>query len=159
MGRLGPGAPRGMDQVFSEVFARESQLIRADPRNHTYIACAFLMRGNATISDVNRNLARIKPNLKMVHWNADGFKIGLCSAPPAGLPFSLLSLANNSCIAETFGAMHDRSGGPRFASKVPGVSPALPCLSGLACCTGARCTSTTTPSTSRRRPLMRHQKG
>lgn len=97
-----------MDQVFTDVFARESQLLKADPRNHTYIACAFLMRGNATISDINRNLARVKPNLKMVPWNADGFKIGLCSVPPAQQPYSLLNLANNCAIAETFSSMEER---------------------------------------------------
>ncbi|MEW5303364.1 MAG: hypothetical protein WDW38_001690 [Sanguina aurantia] len=101
-------APRTLDQMFGEVFSREHQLIRADPRNHTYLACGLLVRGAATISDINRNVSRIKPTLKMVHWNNEGFKLGLCSRPPVGLPYSLLCLANNTAIAGTFSTMKER---------------------------------------------------
>jgi tubulin epsilon len=31
-----------------------------------------------------------------------GFKLGLCHQPPVGLPYSLLCLSNNCCIADTF---------------------------------------------------------
>lgn len=66
-------------QMFGEVFSREHQLIRADPRNHTYLACGLLVRGAATISDINRNVARIKPTLKMVHWNNEvGRQTSVC---------------------------------------------------------------------------------
>jgi len=44
----------------------------------------------------------------MVPWNSDGFKIGLCSVPPLGSPYSVLLLANNSCIAETLGELKAR---------------------------------------------------
>lgn len=98
-------APRTVDQVFTEVFARESQLIRADPRQGTYLACGLIMRGAATIADINRNVSRIKPTLKMAHWNPDGFKIGMCSKPPVGVPYSLLGLANNTAVASTFRTM------------------------------------------------------
>jgi hypothetical protein len=37
------------------------------------------------ISDINRNIARIKPTLQMVHWNEDAFKVGLCDVPPVRL--------------------------------------------------------------------------
>lgn len=40
-----------------------------------------------------------------VHWNREGFKLGICSTPPVGLPYSLLALANNCAIADTFDAM------------------------------------------------------
>jgi len=66
------------------------------------------MRGGATIADMNRNVARLRPKLRMAHWNAEGFKIGICAKPPVGLPFSLLCLANNSCIAGTLDAMVGR---------------------------------------------------
>lgn len=59
-------------QVFSDVFARENQLIRADPRHGTYLACGLLMRGaTANISDINRNVARLRPSLRMAHWNSE----------------------------------------------------------------------------------------
>lgn len=101
--------PRTLDQVFGEVFSREHQLIRADPRHATYLACGLIARGpTATMADINRNVARLRPQLKMVHWNSEGFKLGICSTPPVGCPFGLLCLANNTAIASTFGTMRDR---------------------------------------------------
>ena len=101
-------APRTLDQIFSEVFSREHQLIRADPRHSTYLACGLMMRGSATISDINRNIQRIRPSLRMAHWNQEGFKLGICSKPPVGVPNALLCLANNCAITSTFGSMRDR---------------------------------------------------
>lgn len=63
--------PRALEATCSQVFARETQLLRADPRNSTYLACGMLFRGAVTISDVQRNLARIKPTLRMVPWNPE----------------------------------------------------------------------------------------
>lgn len=48
-------------------------------------------------------LARFK--LVQTHSNTyktQGFKLGLCHHPPVGLPYSLLCLSNNCCIADTF---------------------------------------------------------
>jgi hypothetical protein len=72
-------------QVFTEVFSREHQLMKVDPRKATYLACCLLMRGKMSIADMNRNVTRLKPNLRMVHWNSDGFKLGICSTPPVGM--------------------------------------------------------------------------
>lgn len=71
-------------QVFTDVFSREHQLMKVDPRNATYLACCLLMRGKMTIADMNRNVAILKPKLNIVHWNSDGFKLGICSTPPVG---------------------------------------------------------------------------
>eukprot|EP00873_Tetraselmis_striata_P003164 jgi/Tetstr1/423428/TSEL_014109.t1 len=100
--------PRALEATCSQVFARETQLLRADPRNSTYLACGMLFRGAVTISDVQRNLARIKPTLRMVPWNPEGFKIGLCSVPPVNSPLSLTCLSNNCCVRSTFTSMQDR---------------------------------------------------
>ncbi|KAL3162898.1 hypothetical protein ABBQ32_009343 [Trebouxia sp. C0010 RCD-2024] len=102
------GAPRAVDQVFTEVFSREHQLMKVDPRKATYLACCLLMRGKMSIADMNRNVMRLRPNLRMVHWNPDGFKLGICSKPPVGVPFSLLGLVNNSCVVTSFRTMQDR---------------------------------------------------
>ncbi len=59
--------------------------MKVDPRKHTYLACCLLMRGKMSIADMNRNVTRLKPNLHMVHWNSDGFKLGICSTPPVGM--------------------------------------------------------------------------
>ena len=49
------------------------------------------VRGDVTVSDVQRNLARLRPQVELAHWNPDGFK--------TGLPHSLLALSNNCCMA------------------------------------------------------------
>ncbi|CAG9462416.1 unnamed protein product [Pedinophyceae sp. YPF-701] len=103
-------APRAVDQVFGEVLQSQNQLIKADPRASTCLACGLLLRGDVAISDVSRCVAsRIRPALKMAHWNGDGFKIGMCSKPPVGLNYSLLALQNNCAIRSTFQAMSDRA--------------------------------------------------
>lgn len=51
---------------------------------------------------------RLKPNLKFIHWNTEGWKTGLCSVPPVGQSYSLLTLANNTCIHNTFVDLRDR---------------------------------------------------
>eukprot|EP00775_Hariotina_reticulata_P006380 gene6380-6612_t len=101
-------APRSVDQLFSDVFARGNQLVWADPRSHSYLATALMMRGRLALSDAQRNIARLRPSLKMAHWNSEGFKLGLCSQPPVGLPYSLLCLSNNCCIADTFSNLMSR---------------------------------------------------
>eukprot|EP00877_Chromochloris_zofingiensis_P001010 jgi/Chrzof1/1090/Cz01g39230.t1 len=103
-------APRTMDQLFTDAFSRDHQLIWCDPRHATYLATALVLRGQgAAIGDMQRNVGRIRSSIKMAHWNTEGFKLGLCSQPPVGLPHSLMCLANNCCIADTFSALRDRS--------------------------------------------------
>lgn len=40
--------------------------------------------------------------MKFIHWNQHGWKTGLCSVPPVGHLYSLLTLANNTCVKNTF---------------------------------------------------------
>ena len=48
---------RNLDQMFSNSFSAEYQLLEADPKHDIYIACALLLRGaNVTLSDVRRNI-------------------------------------------------------------------------------------------------------
>ncbi|XP_064652208.1 tubulin epsilon chain-like [Lineus longissimus] len=100
--------PRRLDQMFSDAFSRDHQLIRADPKHSTYLACALMVRGNAEVSDIRRNIERLKPSLKFIHWNQEGWKTGLCSTPPVGQQYSLLTLANNTCVRHTFSELKDR---------------------------------------------------
>lgn len=90
------------DEMFSDAFSKEHQLIQADPKHNLYLACALIVRGKADISDIRRNIEKIRPQLKFIHWNEEGWKTGLCNIPPVGLPYSLLTLANNTCITNTF---------------------------------------------------------
>lgn len=100
--------PRSLDGMFTEAFDARHQLIDVNPRESTYLACGLLLRGGVTVSDIQRNIASLRSGkagrapLKMVPWNADGFKIGLCTVPALRQPYSLLCLANNACISKRF---------------------------------------------------------
>lgn len=97
-----------VNQAFSDAFNGRYQLIKANAKHSTFLACGLISRGAVQISDINHNINRFKPKIAMVPWNSDGFKIGLCSVPPLGSPYSVLLLANNSCIAETLGELKAR---------------------------------------------------
>ncbi|XP_076456635.1 tubulin epsilon chain-like [Babylonia areolata] len=100
--------PRRLDQMFTDAFSRDHQLIRADPKHSLYLACALMVRGAVHLSDIRRNIDRLKPKLNFIHWNQEGWKTGLCAVPPVGQPYSLLTLANNTCVADTFTHLRER---------------------------------------------------
>lgn len=94
---------RGFHQTFTDVLTSGHQLMNVDPRGSTYMALAFLVRGSTSVSDVNHNVAKVRKQVKMLPYNEDAFKIGLCSVPPKGLPYSVLSLANSCAAHHMFG--------------------------------------------------------
>ncbi|KAL4103172.1 hypothetical protein PRIC1_006907 [Phytophthora ramorum] len=100
--------PRRLNQMFSDAFQKDHQLIRANPRASVYLACGLLMRGNVEVSDINANIQRLQSEVRMIHWNQEGFKVGVCSVPPVGQKSSLLCLSNNCCIRETFERLNAR---------------------------------------------------
>ena len=95
--------PQRLESMFSEVLSPKAQLMRADPRHSTLFACGLLLRGDVTVSDAQRNVSRLRPQLKLPHWNPDGIKIGLCAAPPVGQPQALLALSNSASMADVLG--------------------------------------------------------
>ncbi len=98
---------RSVDQMFTDAFSSKTQLIRADPKRSTYLACALLVRGQIQVSDVNRNIERMRSKIRTIYWNHDGFKVGICATPSARkLPVELLCLANNTAISHTFEKIH-----------------------------------------------------
>ncbi|XP_072218907.1 tubulin epsilon chain isoform X1 [Leuresthes tenuis] len=99
---------RRLDQMFSDAFSKDHQLIRADPKHCLYLACALMLRGNVHVSDLRRNIERLRPSLPFVSWNQEGWKTGLCSVPPVGHSHSLLALANNTCVKPTFMELRER---------------------------------------------------
>ncbi|XP_048948432.1 tubulin epsilon chain isoform X3 [Canis lupus dingo] len=99
---------RRLDQMFSDAFSKDHQLIRADPKHSLYLACALMVRGNVQVSDLRRNIERLKPSLRFISWNQEGWKTSLCSVPPVGHSHSLLALANNTCVKPTFMELRDR---------------------------------------------------
>lgn len=59
-----------------------------------------MARGDLNISDIFKNIDRIKKNMNFVRWNEDGFKTGLCKYAPMGSKYSCLSITNNTAIKE-----------------------------------------------------------
>jgi tubulin epsilon len=99
---------RGVDAMFADILKPAHQLIKCNPRHDTFLALALLVRGPVSISDITRNVTKMKPHVRMVPWNTDGFKVGLCGVAPVGQPMALLSLANNCVMGDTFSALKSR---------------------------------------------------
>ncbi|KAG9282267.1 tubulin epsilon chain [Astyanax mexicanus] len=99
---------RRLDQMFTDAFSKDHQLMRADPKHNLYLACALMLRGNVQLSDLRRNIERLRPTLSFVQWNTEGWKTGLCSVPPVGHTHSLLALANNTCVKPSFMELRER---------------------------------------------------
>lgn len=57
---------RRLDQIFDDILTPNYQLLRVDPKNSVYLACGLILRGNAEISDLNRNVSRIKSKMQMI---------------------------------------------------------------------------------------------
>jgi len=89
---------RNTNQMFTDTFTKDYQLMNVDPARGLYLACSLLVRGNVEISDIRQNIERLKPNLNFIHWNQEGWKVGLCSIPPLNSSSALLTLANNTCF-------------------------------------------------------------
>ena len=91
-------AVRNLNEMFTDAFSKDNQLLQVDPKHGLYLACALIVRGNVEVSDIRGNIDRLVPSLNFVHWNRDGWKTGLCSVPPVHQPRALLTLANNTCM-------------------------------------------------------------
>ncbi|XP_066925040.1 tubulin epsilon chain-like [Clytia hemisphaerica] len=89
---------RNTNQMFTDTFTKDFQLMNVDPARGLYLACSLLVRGNVEISDIRQNIERLKPNLNFIHWNQEGWKVGLCSIPPLNSSSELLTLANSTCF-------------------------------------------------------------
>ena len=48
-----------LDQMFSDAFSRDHQLMRVDPKHSLYLACALIVRGGVELSDIRRNIDRL----------------------------------------------------------------------------------------------------
>jgi tubulin epsilon len=101
-------APRNLDQLFMDALRPEHCLLSVSPAEHAFLALGVFMRGKGVhITDVNRNIARLKTKVYMVPWNPDGFKVGLCTQPGvgAGMEKSVLMLSNNCAVTGVFKEM------------------------------------------------------
>ncbi|KAF4668399.1 Tubulin epsilon chain [Perkinsus olseni] len=114
--------PRSFDHMFTDAFSPGSQLVGSgagvDPRASLSLASAFLLRGECSLNDVNRNVTRIKKTLNRPAYLDDCYKIGICNVLPTAIsatagrnsntayPYSLLSLVNSCAIRPVFEKMH-----------------------------------------------------
>eukprot|EP00842_Homolaphlyctis_polyrhiza_P004578 jgi/Hompol1/5120/HPOL_000431-RA len=83
--------PRRQVALEHYAFASESQLVSADPKSSIYLASALIVRGDVEISDLRRNIERMRKTLRFVKWNTEGWKTGLCDVPPIGQVFGRIS--------------------------------------------------------------------
>lgn len=102
--------PSRLNNLFSEAFSRDHQMIKSELKSGVFLSCGLLLRGDVLISDVKRNIERLKPTLKFAHWNQEGWKIGICSQAVDSVNHSahLLLLSNNTSIRHNFQCIHDR---------------------------------------------------
>ncbi|GAB1859986.1 Tubulin epsilon chain [Camponotus japonicus] len=96
--------PKLQDELFTNAWSRNNQLIKLDPLQSTSVilAAAHIARGNTTLTDIKRNVERFQNKSKFTSWSRDCMKIGLCSIPPAGHSSSLLCLLNSSTMSLLF---------------------------------------------------------
>ncbi|EAW61465.1 hCG2042166 [Homo sapiens] len=55
-----------LDQMFSNAFSKDHQLLQADPKHSLYLTCVLMVRGNVQILHLCRNIERLKPSLQFV---------------------------------------------------------------------------------------------
>jgi len=46
--------------MFSDSFSKDNSLVKADLKNNKFLACALMLRGNVEISDIRRNIEKLK---------------------------------------------------------------------------------------------------
>ncbi|EPQ59011.1 tubulin alpha [Gloeophyllum trabeum ATCC 11539] len=99
------------DMTFS-CFETGNQMVKCDPREGKYMACALLYRGDVVPKDVNAAVSVIKTKrtIQFVDWCPTGFKLGICNEPPAHIPGgdlakvsrSLCMLSNTTAISSAW---------------------------------------------------------
>lgn len=47
-----------LDQMFTDAFSHDNQLLKSDPKHGLYLACGLMVRGQVEISDIRRNIER-----------------------------------------------------------------------------------------------------
>eukprot|EP00658_Telonema_sp_P-2_P023445 TRINITY_DN19396_c0_g1_i2.p1 TRINITY_DN19396_c0_g1~~TRINITY_DN19396_c0_g1_i2.p1 ORF type:complete len:254 (-),score=47.64 TRINITY_DN19396_c0_g1_i2:452-1213(-) len=102
------GVPRSTDQMFADVYHRNNQLMAADVRHSRLLASGLLVRGDVSVAEANANITRLQGGLDMIHWNKQGFKVGLCAVPPVAQKAAVLGLSNSCSAAQTFDAIQQR---------------------------------------------------
>lgn len=108
---VGNNSHRTIDSVFDAAMRHETQLMSGvDPRSGVYLTCALLVRSPTIgMTDIRRNISRMKETMRFVKWNQDGWKTSLCSVPSLNRPvLSVMSICNHSAIRYPFTSLRQR---------------------------------------------------
>lgn len=102
--------------LTSMCFDASNMLLKCNPKQGKYMACALLYRGDVVPQDVNLAISAIKEkrSVSFVSWCPTGFKIGLNYQPPTVVPDGELAtskraacmLSNNTSIVEIWARMN-----------------------------------------------------
>lgn len=89
-----------MQDLTSSLFSPETQLLTGDPGVTHVLACALLCRGDISVQEIRKAVARLKQQglVKLVPWCPTGFKIGLCLQPPTCVRQSGLAPVTRSVV-------------------------------------------------------------
>ncbi|KAG9317486.1 Tubulin/FtsZ, GTPase domain-containing protein [Chiua virens] len=98
-----------VNEMTFSCFENGHQMVKCDPKDGKYMACALLYRGDVVPKDVQAAVATIKTKktIQFVDWCPTGFKLGICNEPPANIPNgdlaktsrSLCMLSNTTAIS------------------------------------------------------------
>jgi len=101
-----------VSELTNAVFDPSNMMSKCDPRNGKYMAVCMMYRGDIVPTDVQAAIAaaKNKKTIQFVDWCPTGFKCGINSQAPVGVPGGdlakvargLLMLANTTAISEVF---------------------------------------------------------
>lgn len=104
-----------VNDLTSELFKNENQMVKCNCQNGKYMACCILYRGDVVPKDVNSAIAemKVKRSIQFVDWSPAGFKIGINCKPPmvveggdlARVSRGCSMLASTTAIAEAWSAI------------------------------------------------------
>jgi len=116
---------KSIDAMFSQLFHPSSFLVKSSPDrplvgrgSGIYLAAGLFARGpDLSVSDLTRNITRLKMqhtaggggSVRMIPWNSEGFKTGLCGVSPVGTKRSVLALTNSTRVADLFHSISSRA--------------------------------------------------
>ncbi|KZT13022.1 alpha2 tubulin [Laetiporus sulphureus 93-53] len=88
------------EMTFS-CFEPGNQMVKCDPREGKYMACALLFRGDVVPKDVQVAVGTVKTKktIQFVDWCKTAFKLGICREPSAFVPGGdLAQTTRNLCM-------------------------------------------------------------
>lgn len=88
-----------VNDLTSELFKNENQMVKCDCRQGKYMACCVLYRGDVNPKDVNSAISemKVRRNIQFVDWSPTGFKIGINNKPPTVVEGGDLARVSRGC--------------------------------------------------------------